>query len=264
MVSEIHHVIIYEMYYSDVEKFKEATGYEIDGVWYPRVTSIVSIKAKPALYKYYASLPSFAAGEAIKNKSAEEGTLLHETVEAILKGENSPIPESVAPAVAAFVNFKKQNEIIPHQIETRIISKKHHYAGTMDCLAELNGELGVLDIKTSYAIYRDYGIQTSAYVEALREDPSIPPLKRWILRLDQAKVCIKGCGSKMREKGGNVKIRGENGKPSKCEHVWGDTLGEVELRQLGDYEKDVKAFLASKVLWEWENDFWLSKIKPRK
>ena len=194
------------MFYSNVENFKAATGYEIDGVWYPRVTSIVSIKAKPALYHFYAGQSSFAAGEAVKAKSAEEGTLLHETVEAILRGEDSPIPDSVAPAVGAFLDFKKQNEIIPHQIETRIISKKHHYAGTMDCLAELNGHLGVLDIKTSYAIYRDYGIQTSAYVEALREDESMPTLKRWILRLDQSRHCIKGCGSKMREKGGNIRM----------------------------------------------------------
>jgi genome maintenance exonuclease 1 len=249
-------------YYSTVENFKEKTGYEIDGIWYPRVTSIVSIKAKPALYKYYASLPSFAAGEAIKNKSAEEGTLLHETVESILKGEDKEIPETIKPAVMAFLDFKKQNEIIPHKIEERLVSKKHHYAGTLDCLAELNGQLGVLDIKTSLAIYRDYGIQTSAYVEALAEDPSMPPLKRWILRIDQARACIKGCGAKMRDKGGNVKIRGDKGKVNdKCPHVWGDMTGDIELKELPGQDKDIAAFLASKVLWEWENEFWLSKVK---
>lgn len=250
------------MYYSDIENFKAATGYEIEGIWYPRVTSIISIKAKPALYKYYAGLPSFAAGEAIKNKSAEEGTLLHETIESILKDENPEVPESVKPAVTAFLDFRKQNEIIPHQIETRLVSKKHHYAGTMDCLAELNGQLGVLDIKTSLAIYRDYNIQTSAYVEALKEDPSMPPLKRWILRLDQARSCIKGCGAKMRDKGGNVKIRGFRGKvDDKCQHVWGEMLGEVELRELPEQEKDIRAFLAAKTLWEWENDYWLKQIR---
>src|SRR3989344_1766231 len=249
------------MFYSNVENFKSATGYEIDGIWYPRVTSIVSIKAKPALYKYYANLPNFAAGEEIKNKSAEEGTLLHEAVESILKNEQPPIPDSVTPAVTAFLDFKKQNEIIPHQIETRVISKKHHYAGTLDCLAELNGQLGVLDIKASCAIYRDYGIQTSAYVEALREDPSMPPLKRWILRLDQARHCIKGCGSKMREKGGNIKIRPAKGvAAARCPHVWGDLLGEVELKDLPGQEHDIRAFLASKTLWEWENEFWLKQI----
>jgi len=250
------------MYFSNVENFMSANGYEIDGIWYPRVTSIISIKSKPALYKYYADLPNFAAGEAIKNKSAEEGTLLHETVEAVLKGETPQIPDSIQPAVAAFFDFRKQNEIIPHRIETRIVSKKHHYAGTLDCLAELNGHLGVVDIKTSYAIYRDYGIQTSAYVEALKEDPSMPPLKRWILRLDQSRFCIKGCGAKMREKGGNIKIRSDNGRVNdNCPHVWGELIGEVELRELPDQEKDILAFLAAKTLWEWENEYWLKQVR---
>ena len=248
------------MYYSNVNNFKSACGYEIDGVWYPRVTSIVSIKAKPALYRYYAGLPSFAAGEAIKNKSAEEGTLLHETVEAILMGKDSPIPDSVLPAVNSFLEFKSHNDIIAHQVESRIVSKKHNYAGTLDVLAELNGKLGVLDIKTSYAIYRDYNIQAAAYVEALQEQPSMPPLARWILRLDQYRPCIKGCGSRMREKGGSQKVRSANGRPSTCEHVWGDLTGDLELRELQDIEKDTKAFLAAKDLWEWENEFWLKQI----
>jgi hypothetical protein len=248
------------MYFTNVNNFKSATGYEIDGIWYPRVTSIVSIKAKPALYKYYADLPSFAAGEAIKNKSAEEGTLLHETVEGILGGKETAIPALVMPAVIAFKNFQKQHEIIPQMIEERVCSKKHNYAGTIDVLAEVDGRLGVLDIKTSIAIYRDYGIQAAAYVEALREKPSMPDLTRWILRLDQSRPCIRGCGATMREKGGTQKIRTANYRPSTCEHVWGDLVGHVEFKELPDLEKDTAAFLAAKTLWEWENEYWLKQI----
>ena len=172
-------------WYTTVDSFKEGNGYTIDGVWYPRVTSIVSIKAKPALYMFYAGLPDYKTGEAIKSKSAEEGTLLHETVEAILRKEPIVIPDQVKPAVSAFLDFYKENELIAHKIEERVISKKHHFAGTMDVLAELNGVLGILDIKTSVAIYRDYSMQTSAYIEALSEDKTLPPLTRWILRLDK-------------------------------------------------------------------------------
>lgn len=251
------------MYYSDLNHFKSATGYEIDGIWYPRVTAIVSIKAKPALYRFYANMPDFVTGESIKNKSAAEGTLLHGAVETILRGFQEPIPDSIKPAVKSFLDFKNQHQIVPHQIETKIVSKKHHYAGTMDVLAEIDGKLGVLDIKTSYAIYRDYGIQTAAYVEALQENPSLPQLTRWVLRLDQSRFCLRGCGAKMREKGGNIKIRGsKNG--SQCPHVWGEQIGELEFRELTNLENDTRAFLASKTLWEWENEYWLNKIdRPR-
>src|SRR3989344_8964188 len=141
------------MWYSNVENFKNENGYIIDGTWYPRVTAIVGIKAKPALYQFYASLPDFATGEAIKAKSAEEGTLVHNAIEAILRKEPAIIPESIKPAISAFMRFYSSNDIVPHKIEERVVSKNHPYAGTMDVLAEVNGVLGVLDVKTSIAVY---------------------------------------------------------------------------------------------------------------
>ena len=103
-------------------------------------------------------------------------------------------------------------------------------------------------------------MQTSAYLEALKEDSTLPPLTRWILRLDQSKHCLK-CPATFRDKGGREKIRGEKGK---CEHEWGPMQGEVELKELNTFESDIKAFLACKSLWEWENEYWLKKIKNEK
>lgn len=245
------------MWYSNIDNFKNANGYEIDGIWYPRVTAIVGIKAKPALYMFYAGLPDFKTGEAIKAKSAEEGTLIHETIEAILRHEPVVIPETIKPAISAFMDFYSNNEVIAHKIEERVVSKKHHYAGTMDVLAEVNGKLGVLDVKTSIAIYRDYSMQTSAYIEALREDPNMPPLTRWIFRVDQSRHCQK-CTATLRDKGGREKIR--NDKDKKCAHEWGPMQGEYEIKEITTFEEDIKAFLACKDLWEWENEFWLKKI----
>ena len=70
------------------KEFVENYGYTLDEMWYPRVTKIVEIKAKPALYRFYAKVDSFEAGERIKERSAVEGTLVHETVEDLLLGKN--------------------------------------------------------------------------------------------------------------------------------------------------------------------------------
>ncbi len=245
------------MFYRTLEDFKSACGYAVDGVWYPRVTAIVGMKAKPGLYKFYAEQESFEAGEAVKVKSAEEGTLTHNTVEAILRGESPVVPESIRPVIEAFFNFLNHSKIKAHLIEERLISKKHHYSGTMDALAEINGQLGVLDIKTSYSIFRDYGIQTSAYAEALIERNTAPFLTRWILRLDQHQKCLK-CQATMRTKGGNIKIRGEK---EFCNHEWDEIIGEAELKELPPHQKDFNAFLACKTLWEWENEFWLQRMR---
>lgn len=244
------------MFYADLKHFKAKTGYEIDGIWYPRVTSIVSIKAKPALYKFYADQGSFSLAESIKSKSADEGTLIHETIEAIMAGKSVAIPHSIQPAIDAFNEFRGKNEIVPMKIEERVVSKDHWYAGTVDVIGKFNGRLGVLDIKTSYSIYRDYGLQTAAYVEAIRGS-GIFPTTRWVLRIDQAKECLK-CGAKMREKGGNTKIRGGT---TNCSHSFGPLVGEIEVKELDNFENDLNAFLACKNLWVWEYEHWIKKIQ---
>lgn len=244
------------MFYRDIHEFKESAGYSIADIWYPRVTSILSIKSKPALYKYYASMPDFKTGQAISERSAQEGTAVHAAVEAALKKEAHDIPGLIRPAMEAFSEFCRNNDITPLKIEERVVSKKHRFAGTIDVLAEVNGVVGVLDIKTSQAIYRDYGMQTAAYVEALKEDKSLPSLTSWILRLDQAQLCDL-CGAKMRQKGGNTKVRG--GKYG-CRHQWSEMQGEYEFHELADFEHNIKAFLAAKTLWEWEHAEWLKNI----
>ena len=44
------------------KEFINDHGYTINGRWYPRVTSILDIKAKPALYRFYGGLSSFPEG----------------------------------------------------------------------------------------------------------------------------------------------------------------------------------------------------------
>lgn len=244
------------MIYRSLKAFKEANGYEHEGSWYPRVTSILSIKSKPALYAYYASMPSYKAADLATNRSAEEGSAVHAAVEAILKGQEPEVSPALEPSVAAFREFIGNNLIHPLKIEERIVSRQHKYAGTIDVLAEVNGVVGVLDIKTSQAIYRDYGMQTAAYVQALSEDKNMPPLASWILRLDQKQTCTR-CGATLRQKGGNTKIKFERGP---CEHQWTPMKGEYELKQLTDYDMNIRAFLAAKSLWEWEHDEWLRQI----
>ena len=86
---------------------------------------------------------------------------------------------------------------------------------------------------------------------------------RWILRIDQQKKCKK-CGASLREKGGRQKIRkGRSTKSNIClaeEHEWGDPVGEVEMREFPYVYRDFRAFAAAKILWEWENDYWLKQI----
>lgn len=248
--------------YKDAEAFKEASGYTIDGVWYPRVTKIVTIKSKPALYYYYGQAKSYKAAQEITEQSAKEGTMIHEAVEGILLGKNPEIPEQVAPAVRSFLDFYEKNNIhvTPDLVERRIVNYDHRYAGTVDAIALIGGKLGVLDIKTSQAIYRDYCLQTSAYMDALKGQFSNLQT-RWILKIDQTQNCLR-CGAILRTKGGREKIKLEWGNKlmRTCPHEWGELKGDIELQEFPYWQDDFQAFLGAKKLWEWENDVWLKKV----
>lgn len=244
------------------EEFKEKSGYEIDGVWYPRVTKIVEIKAKPALYRFYAKMENFESAERMKEISAQEGTLVHDTIEKIITGRSYDIDDRITPSVRAFLRFLEENEISvdPRHVEMRLVNKDERYAGTLDAIAMIEGKIGVLDIKTSQEIYRDYNLQTSAYIAAMK--PVIPEIEtRWILRVDQVQKCLR-CGALLRKKGGRISVKTEFGNKTmwRCRHEWGPVEGIVELREFPEWEDDYRAFLGAKKLWEWENRDVLLKI----
>jgi len=250
------------MTFKDEAEFKSSCGYEIEGIWYPRVTKIVDIKSKPALYRFYASVGYMRALE-ISEKSAEEGTAVHAAVERLLTGQKAgEVPASIGASVYAFLNFMRENKIQvdPVHVERRAVSEEHRYAGTIDSLAVIDGKFGVLDIKTSAGIYRDYDLQTAAYFQALKKE--FPELStRWILRIDQNQKCA-ACNATRRVKGGREKIKKNSKKLcGNFSHQWQEPEGVVELKEItSDPEHDFAAFLGAKKLWEWENKPWLDLV----
>lgn len=265
-------VTLISMWYRDAVHFKGTNGHELNGIWYPRVTKILEVKSKPALEYFFKEMGDYAAAEDVKNKSAEEGSLVHETVQKLAVGEPVEIPKEIKPAASAFLRFQKERgiELHPEFIERKIWSWLHRYAGTVDALATVDGKFGVLDIKTSTGFFPEYNLQTAAYVLALQELPIKQTLSlpcdietRWILRINQHRTCAR-CDSTLREKGGRSKVRnGKGNKVKSCsngEHEWGEITGDVELKEFPYFVKDIKAFLAAKTLWEWDNDYWLRQI----
>jgi hypothetical protein len=256
------------MLYKNLDEFMSSNGYVIRGKWYPRVTSIVDIKSKPALYKFYGEARSFNHALSMSGKAASAGTRVHNAIEVMLSGNAPELDEEIYPSVQAFQDFRKAHRVVvdPALIEQRVYHPVEKYAGTTDVFAEIDGVFGILDIKTSSSIWRDYNLQTAAYFAACQQEHCLPekslpqkPQTRWILRIDQARVC-KICGARLRQKGGRDKV---SGGFDFCEHDWGLTRGEWELKDLngsGDFDADYRAFLAAKTLWEWENEYWLKQI----
>lgn len=246
-----------------LEEFKKKHGYLIDGVWYPRVTSIVDIKSKPALYYFYAAAENFNEAQNKKREAAYEGTIVHEILEAIVRGKEIIVPPEYIGFKKGFENFLKNYSLITKAdwIEKRIKHSNYRYSGTFDILAEIDGVFSLIDIKTATEIYDDYRLQTSAYFYALNEEPILLDKnrnikivlpksieKRYILRINQIQIC-ELCGAKkiLRKMGDKIKGGDEN-----CQHKFGEIKDEWEFKEFDNPEEDFKGFLACKELWEWE------------
>ena len=104
------------------------------------------------------------------------GNLTHEWLEKAIKwklGEGEapekPTNEGVINAVDAFREWVKENDVKWLSSEEKLYNRDHKYAGTVDAIAEINGDYCVIDWKTSRAIYPEYYLQVAAYAKAVEE-----------------------------------------------------------------------------------------------
>ena len=245
-----------------IETFKEKCGYEIGGMWMPRVTAITSILNKPNLYRYFADSVNYSVAQRRLDSAAEWGTLTHEVIESMLRGEIVKPDAKIIPSVKAFQEWQGNNTMkifnTETDIEKLVVHKEHKFAGTLDLVAEVNGTFGVIDLKTSTGIWEEHYLQTAAYLSAYNKMAKKKEqcTTRWILRIDQYEECL-GCRAKRRGKEGILRVTG--GKRI-CNHQWSEKKGLVEFKELEGYEEDIAAFLAAKELWEWYNRKILKRI----
>ena len=103
------------MFYKDAEEFKQTNGYTIDGIWYPRVTKILEIKSKSGLDMFFKEVDSYAMVEAVKTRSALEGSMVHAAIQGLLTGGAPLISPEIAPAINSFQQFNANKGIVFHK-----------------------------------------------------------------------------------------------------------------------------------------------------
>jgi len=153
--------------------------YPIPGAdkYYPSVTSITSFKNAHFFQKWRSRIGETEANR-ITARATQRGTAFHALSEEYFKGElninkyleNNPLSVRMFQSAKSTLN---RIDII-HCLETFLYSHYLGLAGRVDCIAEFDGELAVIDFKTSTKEKKEnwiehYFVQETAYAAMFLE-----------------------------------------------------------------------------------------------
>lgn len=192
----------------ELEFDEDIHAYKWAGKLVPGVTTILQCIGKPALIPWAAGCASdhwlkemkagntdwpgvHKAAKGAHRKKAQDaaniGQNVHDYAECFFKNRELPKlnTDQAKRGAEAFHKWLDAHNVKIKVSERRLFSKQFYYAGTCDFVAEIDGVLGVGDIKTSSGIYPEMRFQTAAYQQALEEEKNIKFPVRWIVRFDK-------------------------------------------------------------------------------
>jgi hypothetical protein len=116
-------------------------------------------------------------------EAGDKGSKVHEAISAILAGKEVRIDSKFVnrtygreeeltleevDCIKSFVDWKATLESFePVLWDVTVFSDIHGYAGTIDLIARVNGELYIIDFKTSQDVWPSFEMQVSAYRETV-------------------------------------------------------------------------------------------------
>ena len=140
-----------------------------DGTRLPSVTTVIGLQKKKSIMEWRSRVGDEEANR-ISKQATSRGTNVHTICENYLNNKVDYMKGIMPDALEYFLSIKpylnKINNI--HYQEAALWSKQLGMAGRVDCIAEYEGELSVIDFKTSSKIKAredilDYFWQTTAY-----------------------------------------------------------------------------------------------------
>jgi len=171
----IHHNYLGEL---ELEK-KEQNGIRLyhlpDGQWVPSITSVTSFYNRQIFVKWRERVGIEEANR-ITKKATARGTDFHQVCQDYLENKElnwddyQPLTKFMFHHAKPYLD--KINNI--HAIERTLYSQYYGLAGRVDCIAEYEGELAVIDFKTSDKIkpeewIENYFVQEMFYAAAYYE-----------------------------------------------------------------------------------------------
>jgi len=152
--------------------------YEDGEKTYPSVTFVLSYYPKGRYFEEWLKKVGSNA-DFIAKKAAAEGTIVHELAEQYLKGDkielinqytHSPQYDlKVWKMFLSFVDFWETSGAELLETEVFLYSDTLKVAGTCDLVCKIDGEVWVIDLKTSNHLQTTYDIQSALYTRCYEE-----------------------------------------------------------------------------------------------
>lgn len=150
----------------------------------PSVTWITGHYPKGiAFYKWLAD-KGWDESQALKQAAGEKGSKVHQAIEMLIKGGEIKMSskllntstgqeeELTVEEYDCILSFKNWVDKVKPEFliqEKTVISREYGFAGTVDCVAKIDGEIYIIDWKTGQYVWPEYELQLSAYNQALSE-----------------------------------------------------------------------------------------------
>ena len=152
-----------------------------EGNKYPSITTVLSVRNKKGLHDWRKRVGDDVANY-VARKAANRGTAVHHMCEDYLNNDFDE--EKHKKKFLPYVLFKQLRDSVLQKTnniysqECGLYSDKYKVAGRVDCIAEYDGVLSIIDFKTSSKERSDewnesYYIQASAYAEMFEERTGI-------------------------------------------------------------------------------------------
>ena len=158
------------------------------------ITSITSHFNREIFVKWRKKVGEEEA-EKITKAATSRGTDMHSLTENYLKNQDLPSVAPLADFLFKIAKTELNNINNIHALEGSLYSKQLGVAGTVDCIAEYNGELAIIDFKTSKKPkprewIDHYFVQCCAYAAMYYELTEIPVKKFVIIMSCENGECV--------------------------------------------------------------------------
>ena len=160
----------------------EKPYYEVEGIRYPRVTSILSILRDPDVEDWYARLGDKAA-KAKRHHAERVGTTLDELVKRQVAGQTVVAPKSASSEVKqGWKAWREYRDLSGEQFTVGYpkTSERWGYGGCADLL----NATGVTDIKATTRLRPKHWIQVMSYVPLYFSEDQWDKVAVTLIRLD--------------------------------------------------------------------------------